>query len=250
MTDTPHQLKTDRGYSLAYRTRAGQGPTIVFLHGFRSDMRGLKASALDAWCAENNAPYVRFDCSGHGESGGDFLEGTIGQWKQDALDIIDNVTDGPLILVGSSMGGWLMLLTALERHDRMHALVGTAPAPDFTDSLLWQKLSKPQQKTLKTKGVVYLPSCYDSEPYPITMKLIDEARAHFLLGAAKIPIDCPVRLLHGMQDADVPWEYSLALNEKLTSKDVKVNLVMDGDHRLSEPKHLGMMCRTVAKVRG
>ena len=241
-------LATPRGYRIAYHRLEGASPGIVFMGGFRSDMTGAKALALETFCRARGQAFLRFDYSGHGEADGKFEECTIGQWKEDALSVLDTVTDGPQILVGSSMGGWIMLLAALARPERVAGLVGVAAAPDFTESLIWQTLKAKEQKALLKKGRMEVPDCYGTEPYVITLQLIEEARRHLLMGQKKIAIRCPVRLLHGMLDEDVPWQFSMALNEKLETEDVKLNLIMDGNHRLSEPKHLAILGRTVEKL--
>ncbi len=238
------RLDRGDGVELAWIKLAGRGPTIVFLPGFRSDMTGDKATALAAVCAEHGHAMLRFDYSGHGASAGRFEDGTIGIWTADALAAIDRLTEGPLILVGSSMGGWIALLCALARRDRIAALVGIAAAPDFTDAIMTQALSFKQRMQLKRDGVVHLPSQY-GEPTPITRALIDDGRNHMLL-TAPIALDCPVRLLHGQADPDVPWDMALRISDRLTGADVQVTIVKDGDHRLSRPQDLALLCRTVA----
>ena len=249
---TPHsqssRLVTPHKRELAYRKTAGSSPGVMFLGGFKSDMTGSKAVALEEHCTKTGRAFLRFDYSGHGESSGTFKDGTIGAWKQDALAMFDMQTSGPQIVVGSSMGGWLALLLAIARQERVAGLIGVAAAPDFTEQLINAELNQKQRKELEAKGVVYLPSCYGEEPYPITRELITEARDHLLLNKPVIPVECPVRLLHGMNDEDVPWEFALGINEKLATQDVKVNLIPDGNHRLSEPKHLAILCRTLDKL--
>lgn len=211
-------------------------PGVIFLTGFASNMSGTKAMALDQFCRREGRGLLRFDYRGHGASGGDFRDGTIGGWLQDALDAFDRLTVGPQLLVGSSMGGWIMLLLALQRRERVAGLIGLAPAPDFTDDI-WRDFSKAQQDELMTRGAVERPSAYSDSPYVITRALIEEGRQHFLLGGA-IGIDCPVRLIHGMADPDVPYTKSLRIAENLRSDDVAVSLIKDGDHRLSRPQDL------------
>jgi pimeloyl-ACP methyl ester carboxylesterase len=245
-------LQTDHGAILAYRRRAAaqsnqSAATIVSLGGFKSDMTGSKATALDQFCHVRGLAFLRFDYSGHGESRGDFLDGTISHWTADALAAIDNLTAGPLILVGSSMGGWIMLLAALQRRHRIKALIGIAAAPDFTEELIWDRLSAGDQNRLMTEGRLEEPSEYSAEPYVITRALIDDGRKHLLLRNA-IDLDVPVRLLHGTRDPDVPYTQSLRLAEALTSSDVRVTLVKDGDHRLSRPDDLALLCDTVAAL--
>lgn len=219
-------------------------PGIVFLGGFRSDMTGTKALFLEDYCRRRGRAYVRFDYFGHGRSSGDFVLGTIGRWREDAIAVIDSLTKGPQILVGSSMGGWIMLLAALARGERIAALFGIAPAPDFTQELLPARLTPEQHRTLEEEGAVVLPSDYDPAGYPYTRALIEDGRRHLLLGAP-IPLDKPVRLLHGMHDESVPWQLSLRLAERLASRDVVVTLVKDGDHRLSTEADLARLAWTL-----
>jgi pimeloyl-ACP methyl ester carboxylesterase len=244
-------LPLGHGRFLAYRRRfavANSGfATVVFLGGFKSDMTGSKASALDQFCYERGLDFLRFDYSGHGASGGDFLDGTISRWTDDALAAIDRLTEGKLILVGSSMGGWIMLLAALQRSTRIAGLVGVAAAPDFTEELIWGALSEAERARMLRDGRLEQPSEYSAEPYVITRALIEDGRRHLLL-QAPIAIDVPVRLLHGMADPDVPHRQSLRLAERLVSQDVAVTLIKDGDHRLSRPQDLARICAAVAEL--
>jgi pimeloyl-ACP methyl ester carboxylesterase len=240
--------KFDRGdgVQLAWRRQPGRGPTVVFLPGFRSDMAGDKATALARFCGERGQAMLRFDYSGHGSSGGGFLQGTIGAWLADALAVIDRLTEDGLILVGSSMGGWLALLVALARQDRVAGLIGIAAAPDFTETLMWEAMTYHERDRLQRDGVLQVPSQY-GDPTPITRALIEDGRNHLILGG---PIDlaCPVRLLHGQGDPDVPWELALRIAARLTTPDVEVTLVKDGDHRLSRPKDLALLRRTLGAL--
>jgi pimeloyl-ACP methyl ester carboxylesterase len=240
------RLDRGDGTELAWIHQAGSSPTVVFLPGYRSDMAGDKATALAAFCAERGQAMLRFDYSGHGASGGQFTDGTIGIWAADALTAIDRLTEGPVILVGSSMGGWLALLTALARPDRVAALVGIAAAPDFTERLMWESMAPAERATLLRDGVLLVPSQY-GEPTPITRRLIEDGRQHLVLDAP-IALACPVRLLHGQADPDVPWELALRIAERVTSRDIEVTLVKHGDHRLSRPHDLALLCRTVAAL--
>ncbi|MEJ0015635.1 MAG: alpha/beta hydrolase [Acetobacteraceae bacterium] len=224
----------------------GRGPTVVFLPGFRSDMTGDKATSLAAFCAARGQAMLRFDYSGHGASGGRFEDGTIGRWADDALTVIDRLSEGKLVLVGSSMGGWIALLAARARPERVAALIGIAAAPDFTEALMWAAMDEGQRAVLMRDGVWPRPSQY-GESYPITRALIEDGRRHLLLDAP-IALDCPVRLLHGQADPDVPWETSLRIAERLTGTDVQVTLVKDGDHRLSRPQDLALLHRTLAPL--
>jgi pimeloyl-ACP methyl ester carboxylesterase len=244
--ETTGLLDRGDGVDLAWSRNDGTSPTVVFLTGFRSDMTGDKANALAAFCAARGTAMLRFDYSGHGSSGGRFEDGTIGRWTEDALAIIDRQTAGPLILVGSSMGGWIALLAALARPDRVAALIGIAAAPDFTEALMWEAMTFEERATLMRDGVLHVPSQY-GEPYPITRALIEDGRTRLLLNDP-IAIDCPVRLLHGQQDPDVPWEMALRIAEQLTGRNVHVTLVKDGDHRLSRPQDLALLCRILTQL--
>lgn len=245
---TTGRLDRGDGVELAWAREEGRSPTVVFLPGFRSDMTGDKATGLAAYCAARGQAMLRFDYSGHGASGGRFEDGTVGQWAGDALAIIDQVSQGPLILVGSSMGGWIALLTARARPERIAALIGIAAAPDFTEVLMWQAMNFEQRATLMSDGVLQVPSQY-GDPYPITRALIEDGRNHLLLDGP-IAIDCSVRLLHGQRDPDVPWEFALRIADQLTSRDVRVTLVKDGDHRLSRPQDLALLGQSLAALLG
>lgn len=231
---------------LAYAKLPGRGPGVVFLPGFRSDMGGTKALALREHCAARGQALLRFDYSGHGESAGSFEEGTIGQWSADALAAFDALTVGPQILVGSSMGGWIATLLARQRAARIAGLLLLAPAPDFTEALMWPAFAPEQRVALLRDGVVHLPSQY-GEPTPITRALIEDGRNHLLLNAP-IPLHCPVRILQGMADPDVPWRHSLRLSEALESQDVRLHLLKDGDHRLSRPEDLALLAETLDQL--
>ena len=237
-------LARDDGAKIAYRRRPGRSPGVVFLGGFMSDMTGTKAEALDRFCAARGQAYLRFDYFGHGASSGAFRDATVGRWRADALAVLDALTEGPQVLVGSSLGGWIMLLAALARPARVKALVGIAAAPDATEDLMWAELSEAQRAVLLRDGSIRLPSAYNPEGYVYTRALIEEGSQHLVM-RAPIPLACPVRLLHGMRDADVPWRTSLALEEKLESRDVAVTLVKDGDHRLSTGDNLALLMRTL-----
>jgi pimeloyl-ACP methyl ester carboxylesterase len=189
---------------------------------------------------------LRFDYSGHGASGGRFERGTIGDWAQDSLTVLDRLSTGRVILVGSSMGGWLALLTALRRPERVAAIVGVAAAPDFTEKLMWDAMTFDERAQVMRDGKLQIPSQY-GEPTTITRALIDDGRKHLLLDGA-ILLDCKVRLLHGQADPDVPWEMALRTAEQLTSRDVEIILVKDGDHRLSRPRDLALLRRTLAAL--
>jgi pimeloyl-ACP methyl ester carboxylesterase len=200
-------------------------------------MNGIKATALAGHCRSRNHSFLRFDYFGHGASSGDFRAGTIGRWLEDALAVIDRLTEGPLLLVGSSMGGWIALLAALARPGRVKALIGIAPAPDFTEDLIWDRLDAAQRRELVECGELAAPSAYEADFIPITLRLVEEGRRHLLL-RDPIRLSCPVRLLHGMEDPDVPYQTSLRLMERLTGTEAVVELIEDGDHRLSRPQDL------------
>jgi pimeloyl-ACP methyl ester carboxylesterase len=223
-------------------------PGVVFLGGFKSDMSGTKATALEAHCGRAGRFFVRFDYMGHGESSGRFEDGTIGRWAEDALAVVDTVTDGSLVLVGSSMGGWIALLCALARPARVAGVVGIAAAPDFTEELMWERFSPEAKHALETTGLWREPSEYDPDGYPITMNLIEEGRKHLLLSRAAIAIHVPVRLIHGMKDTSVPWSTAPRLASLLLAEDVRVKLIKDGDHRLSREQDLAILFDTVDEL--
>jgi pimeloyl-ACP methyl ester carboxylesterase len=225
----------------------GPMPGIVFLHGFRSDMIGQKALAVESYARGRGLACLLFDGFGHGQSSGDFAHGTIGRWAEDAAAVLDALTEGPQILVGSSFGGWIMTLVALARPGRIAALVGIAAAPDFTEDLILPAFPPEARRRLEAEGQVMVPSGYGLPPYPITGRLLEEARDHLVL-RGPIPISCPVRLIHGLEDRDVPWQTSLRLAEKLASTDVAVTLVKGGGHRLSEPADLARLADTLDEL--
>jgi len=235
------------GATIAYRRLAGAGPGIIFLGGFRSDMTGTKALFLEDFCRQRGRAYVRFDYLAHGESSGDFADGTISRWRDDAVAVIDSLTEGPQILVGSSMGGWIMVLAALARPERVAALVGIAAAPDFTTDLLPRRLTKAQLRTLQEEGRIVLQSPYDPAGYLYTRALVEDGDRNLVL-RGDIPLRCPMRLLHGMADESVPWRQSLKLAEKLQSRNVTLTLVKDGDHRLSRDKDLARLAQALDEL--
>ena len=246
MTEESGRLDRADGVELAWKRLPGRGPTIVFLPGFRSDMEGSKAVHLAAFAAARGQAMLRLDYSGHGASGGRFEDGTIGLWTSDALQVIDSLTEGPLLLVGSSMGGWIGLNLALARPDRVAGFVGIAAAPDFTETLIWETMPTPARQALMEQGVVHTPSDY-GEPLPITRALIEDGRRHLLLGSA-IPLRCPIRLLQGQRDPDVPWQTALTIAERAGSADVQVILIKDGDHRLSRDGDLAILEDVVLRL--
>jgi len=244
----PRMLTRDNGATIAYHQNPGKHPGVVFLTGFKSDMTGGKALALEEFCTARGHAFTRFDYQGHGQSSGNFDDGSIGEWASDAIDVLDQLTDGPQVLVGSSMGGWIMLLVARSRPARIAGLVGLAAAPDFTEDLIPDALSDAQKAALDTDGFVDMPNDYDDlEPYRINKHLLDEGKNQLLL-RDQIAIDCPVRLIHGIKDADVPWNTSLRIMDRVRGDDVEVQLVKAGEHRLSEDHDLERLRRTVAAL--
>lgn len=236
-------------YRVAYLADQGRTPTVVFLGGFNSHMRGTKAEALARHCRDAGHAYVRFDYSGHGESDGRFEDATIGAWRTQALAVVDRVTRGPLVLVGSSMGAWIMLLAAAARPRRTAALIGVAAAVDMTERLLRPGLSAAQRAQLQATGMTRIPSAYDPAGYIVTEALLSEGREHLLLGAG-VPTDAPLRLLHGTADSDVPWQLSVELMERVAGADVRLHLVKGADHRFSEPQHLQLLMNTLDEFLG
>ncbi len=233
--------------NLAYSFLPGAGPVVVFCPGYASDMNGTKALALEEACRARGQAMLRFDYAGHGESGGDFLEGTIGDWTADAAFIISTlVPEQDLLLVGSSMGGWIALLLGRDFGARVAGMVLIAPAADFTEALVRPSLTPALLAELREKGVLYQPSEYGA-PLPWTWKFLEEGAQHLVLGA-KIPIVCPVTILHGMQDDAVPWRHSLKIVEALESTAVKTIFLKDGDHRLSRPEDLALLEVAVAAL--
>ena len=240
---------------IALRVRPGAAPGLFWLGGFKSDMQGTKAVALDEWAEQHGRACTRFDYSGHGESGGAFTDGTIGRWLEDSLAVLGTV-QGPQVLVGSSMGGWLALLLVRELRRRaatgqatpgsVVGLVLIAPAVDFTEELMWKNFSPKVKHEIEEQGSWMRPSQYDGEGYPITRGLIEDGRKHLLLGEL-IETGCPVRILQGVQDPDVPWQHAVELSSRLAHDDVVLTLVKDGDHRLSRPEDIERLIAAVAE---
>lgn len=228
---------------LAYRHRPGAGPALVFFPGYMSDMDGTKALALDGWAAQQGRAMLRFDYAGCGASEGRFEQQTLESWAEDALFLIDSLTSGPLVLVGSSMGGWIALLIALARPERLAGLVGVAAAPDFTE---WG-FSDEKKRYLQKHGRLSEPSEYSDEPYVTTRAFWESGQANLLLDR-ELPVDCPVRLIHGQHDEDVPWDVSTRLAAALRSSDVQTLLVKDGDHRLSRDADIARLIAAVATL--
>jgi pimeloyl-ACP methyl ester carboxylesterase len=252
--DQPAFIEVGTGDSarrIAVRARAGRAPGLFWLGGFNSDMKGTKALALDSWATEHGRACVRFDYSGHGESGGRFVDGTIGRWLQDSVAVFRQACRGPQVVVGSSMGGWMALLLAREitkeaTDASLAGLVLIAPAPDFTEELMWKGFSPEIRREIESNGVWLRPSEYGA-PYPITRALIEEGRNHLLLERA-IEVGCPVHILQGAQDPDVPWQHALALAHRLPAEDVVLTMIQDGDHRLSRPQDIARILAAVAEM--
>src|SRR6201987_1792378 len=237
---------------IAVRARSGAAPGLFWLGGFNSDMKGTKALALDAWAAEHGRACVRFDYSGHGDSGGQFIAATIGRWVEESVAVFEQFCAGPQVAIGSSMGGWMALLLAREIAKRagpasLAGLILIAPAPDFTEELMWKGFSPPIPQEIESKGVWLRPSQYgDGTPYPITLNLIEEGRNHLLLGGS-IAVGCPVRILQGAKDPDGPWQHAFALVPRLPADDVVLTMIQDGDHRLSRSQDIARIMAAVAE---
>jgi len=241
------KLQRPDGNTVAYAKTDGRAPTVAFLGGFRSDMTGTKAMALEAWARKTGRGYLRFDYFGHGQSSGRFEDGTIGRWLDDSLAAIDSLTIGKLVLVGSSMGGWLSLLVARARPERLAGVVLIAAAPDFTERMLLKGLSPADRATLEREGRLERSSQYSLEPSVFTWKLIEEGRNHLLLDKPLV-LPCPVRLIHGQSDPDVPWEYSLQIARHLEAPEVVTTFVKGGDHRLSNTADIARLVATVEEL--
>ena len=239
----PNFLAREDGTRIAYHHTPGGAPGVIFCGGFMSDMTGTKALALEEACQKSSRSYTRFDYRGHGQSGAAFESGSIGLWAGDAQAVLDKVTQGPQIIVGSSMGGWIMLLLARARPARIAGLIGIAPAPDFV-LRMWDQFSDEIKATLKRDGVYYAPSEYSEEPYAITLQLIEDGRQHLVL-QEPLSVDYPVRILHGMADPDVPWRQSLTIVERLQGDDIVVTFSKNGDHRLSKPDDIARLIGAV-----
>ena len=229
--------------------REGKSPGLFWLGGFKSDMKGTKAEALDDWASKEGRACVRFDYSGHGESGGAFTDGTIGRWLSESVAVYRQFAKGPQVVIGSSMGGWLALLLAQELRRAKDAapivgMVLIAPAADFTEELMWKQFPDSIKREIEEKGAWLRPSQYSEEPYPITKQLIEEGRQHLLLGGL-IETGCPVHILQGVQDRDVPWRHAVELVSRFSRDDVVLTLIKDGDHRLSRPEDIERLIAAV-----
>ena len=250
-TDQADYLDIGSGERLAYHRRAGNGTGVTFLCGHGTDMDGTKALVVEEWARQSGRPSLRFDYRGHGLSSGDFLDGNISSWTSDCLAALDALTGEPQILVGSSLGGWLMLNVALARPDRVAGLIGIAAAPDFTEDLLWAEFTDEQRRRIEADGVIALPNPYADEPVKYPWHLITDGRDNLRLRGG-LDITCPVHLLHGMKDHEVPWQTATATAEALAGDDVEVTLVKEAGHRFSEPDQLdllrGALDRMAARV--
>lgn len=229
-------LLREDGETIAYLRTRGKQHQTVWLGGFKSDMSGTKAEALDSWAARRGRAFLRFDYYGHGKSSGLFRNGTISRWREDALAVLDRLCEGPQILVGSSMGAWIALLAAQLRPERVAGLLLIAPAPDFTEALMWARMSPEIRRQIIEQGEWLRPSAYEDGPYPITRELIEDGRRNLILGGA-IAVQCPVHIVQGMEDPDVPWQHAMRLVERLPGSPV-LTLIKKGDHRLSTPADL------------
>jgi pimeloyl-ACP methyl ester carboxylesterase len=235
--------------TIAVRVHEGKSPGLFWLGGFKSDMKGTKAEALDAWAAKGDRACLRFDYSGHGESGGDFFDGTITRWLEESVAVYRHFAKGPQVVIGSSMGGWIALLLARRLADMKDApplagMVLIAPAVDFTEELMWKKFPDAIKREIEDKGSWLRPSAYGEEPYPITKGLIEDARKHLLLGGM-IETGCPVHILQGVKDPDVPWRHARELLARFARDDVVLTLIKDGDHRLSRPEDIERLIAAV-----
>jgi pimeloyl-ACP methyl ester carboxylesterase len=248
MAETSGVLNRPDGETIAWRRVDGAGPTVVWLGGYRSDMAGTKAEALAEWAIANGRAFLRFDYFGHGESSGDLREGTITRWRLDALAVLDELVDGDVVLVGSSMGGWLACLAAMAQPERIRALVLIAPAADFTSRLMEPSLDDAARAAIETAGVWLRPSAY-GDPDPVTRLLLEDG-ARWSILEGPVPIEVPVRVLQGGDDPDVPWTHALELAQALKSQDVVFTLIKDGDHRLSRPQDIARLVGAVGEVAG
>ena len=247
-TATPLSFLEHDGKKLAYRGfLVKDKPTIVFFHGHGSDMDGTKALVVEEWAKHQNFGCIRFDYTGHGQSDGDMFTATIGQWKKDCLAVLDQLVPAECYLVGSSLGGWLMLLAAMARPDQISGLIGIAAAPDFTEELIWNTLTKDQQHAMKTSGQIAISNPYVEGEVIYPYQLIAEGRDHLVLGG-KMEISCPVRLLHGMKDEEVPWQTANRIADAIPHHDVQVLFDADANHRFSEPDQLDTLLATLAEI--
>lgn len=232
---------------VAFYHLPGRSPGVFFCPGFKSEMTSKKPMALEDWCRNEGRQFTRFDYTGHGQSSGDFEDGTVGRWLEDATEVLDAATDGPQIVVGSSMGGWIALLLASRRKERLAGIVGVAASPDFV-LRIWEQMGEEARTELQETGSYKRPSLYSEEPYVITRNLLEEGSRHLVMQGGSFQVGCPVRLIHGTSDPDVPWEVSLQLARILDHDDVEVVLVKGGDHRLSSVRDIARLLRTVGEL--
>ena len=241
-------LELDNGKKIAfvrhYSGVAGQSPGIMFLGGFRSDMEGTKACFLESWCKHQGINFIKFDYSGHGLSSGSFEDGCVGEWSADACEVLDTLTSGKQILVGSSMGGWISLLLAKKRPEKVAALIGIAAAPDFTENSMWEGFSKKEKDELNNNGKVLISSDYSDEPLEISKKLIEDGRKNLVLNDT-LNFNFPVRLLQGMEDKDVHFMRAIELADHISSGNLSVALIKNADHQFSSPKCLEILKKTI-----
>ncbi|VBB69659.1 2-hydroxymuconic semialdehyde hydrolase [invertebrate metagenome] len=242
----PRILSRQDGATIAYHKSSGRSPGLVYIHGLMSDMTGEKAVYLERWCQAKERAFIRFDCFGHGQSSGDFCDGTVGRWVDDTVAVLESLTDGPQVLVGSSIGGWVALLAALQWPVRVAGLVGIAAAADLTEDI-WRRLSPAQRGEVMHNRVLFLHNHNDGKQYCISRVLIEDGRRHLLL-QGRIAVACPIRLIHGLKDLDVPWQTVLRIQERVISPDVVMTLVKDGSHRLSRPQDLKRLIGVVAEL--
>ena len=245
MTETTGRLSRGGEQFVAWQRVTGRGPCLVWLGGFKSDMSGSKAQALADWAHAEGREFLRFDYFGHGISSGNFASGKISLWRDDVLAVLDELTSGPVVLIGSSMGGWLACLVALARPERVKSLVLIAPAADFTDKLMQPSLSPEALLAIEQDGFWMRPSDYGDEGYPITKALLEDGRQWSIL-PGPVAITCPVRILQGGEDPDVPWDHALTLAQALAGPDAVFTLIRDGDHRLSRPQDIARLIATVS----
>jgi pimeloyl-ACP methyl ester carboxylesterase len=240
-------LDTSTGRKLAYHKTLGQGPGVVFLGGFMSDMSGTKAVFVEDWAQSQGRSFVRFDYSGHGQSSGAFPDGCIGDWAEDALEVLSKLTEGPQVLVGSSMGGWIALLLARKMPKRVHALVGIAAAPDFTEDSMWPGLTDIQRTEILEQGQTRVPNAYDDTPHTLTRRLFEDGKTQLVL-RTPLHLPFPVRLMQGTQDDAVATSVPLHLLDHADCPDMRLTLVKDADHRFSTPACLNMISATLSEL--
>ncbi|CAN5227050.1 alpha/beta hydrolase [soil metagenome] len=241
-------LKSHDGLSIAAKKLQGNPPTIIFMPGFFSNMKGTKATYLEKLCREHGQAYIRFDYRGHGQSDGKFEEGTFTDWLNDTLLVLDELAEAPVVAVGSSMGGWIALLAALKRPDKIRGLVGIASSPDFTEDIRHHRMTDQQRKLMNEQGFITQPSEYQDEPVIITKQLLESGKDHILLHKPSINLDIPVTLIHGIKDADVPWQKSEKLHRLIGEENSELILIPDGEHRLSREKDLELIDEVVGKI--